>query len=220
MKEPGERLQTRYIALAGVELEGGWRKWPEVYDIDIGDDGSIRDLRGEGVRAAEIRTTPLLPSQVLALVPKIYPDEVNSSCGLHLHMSFKKLVSYGALCEDGFWPYLQDRLSEWGTQANIQNQQFWQRLQGRNQYCSRPQVGDTRRIQTACGDADRYAPVNYCWSEHKTVEVRVLPMFKEARVAVSALRQVLNATEAWIHTKRAVARTTRTVYRKRVELEV
>ena len=214
-----EKLQGRYVALAGVELEGGWDEWPENDRIDIGSDGSVR---ADAPHVGEIRTAPLPPGQMLRLVPEIYPDEVNKTCGLHLHMSFRSLVSYGALCEDEFWPFLSGRLEVWGERANIKNPEFWARLRGENNYCSNSCKGPYRRQQTRATDRGdvRYAPVNYCWGLHKTVEVRVLPMFKRPEVAVTALRQVLNATDEWIHDRRVIRRTTRPILHTRAELEV
>lgn len=210
-----------FIKLAGVEMEGGWdERMPSIDSrFEMGSDGSIDEGLAEYI--GELRTKPLKPQALLAAVPVFYPEHVNSTCGLHLHMSFRSAASYAALCDDEFWPGLKAELKEWGTRYGVKNANFWSRLDGGNTYCNNDTdaVARSRMTVDTRRASSRYAPVNYCWSMHKTVEVRVLPMFKQSETAVAALATVMNFTEKWVHNIRVVQKKQRDIYAMQAELE-
>ena len=193
----------------GIELEGGWNTVCDGYDPnydseceddeneDVDDtpchirkeDGSV-SVRAEA-HSGEIVSPVLHHRSLPAWIRNHYPDRVNSSCGLHVHMGNLPITTYSAMMHKGVFEEFCERLDAWGHSAHIRNEQFWARLAGDNNYCRREYTANSQVYAIGHGGA-RYSILNYCWGDHQTLECRVLPMFKTATAATVAVQAVIN----------------------------
>lgn len=200
------------ISKIGVELEGGWSKSPPDACIyhdgsvnvsdEMGNDGysedDIDDLQGE------ISSEPLTIDDALKWVLKNYPDYINETCGLHVHVSFNHDLDYHKIMSSKFYEFFIMRIEEWGEKNTIlKNSQFWKRLSGDNAFCKCKFDADNQWEATSKREV-RYRHLNYCFKLHHTVECRLLPMFRDKRLAVSAIKEICQIIEDWLKSKKAV----------------
>lgn len=192
----------RAYDLIGIEIEGRFENRRDVERLARSEglgttgDGSIH--RGDtDATPMEIQTKPELLAGALRQLAKFYPDETDESCGMHVHVSFKDIGSFSLLASPEFGAYFTQRWRDWGTRLNINPRNaFWKRLNGENDYCN---PNSARDFNEPFG-ADRYRQLNFhAWNEHKTVECRLLPMFREARLAFAAVTELISIYEDWIH---------------------
>jgi hypothetical protein len=80
----------------GVELEGAWSKLPTGTRLEV--DASVFNNRSpEGHRSGELPLGPFVLGQLNSYMKKYYPQKVDATCGLHVHMSFESLLYYNLL---------------------------------------------------------------------------------------------------------------------------
>lgn len=229
------------INLIGVELEGGWDVAPKAVKIEH--DGSVSFGRPmEEVYFDEARQRHLMRVVEPVNVPKIvgeavmrpamkptefepwvqmaYPQHVNETCGLHVHMSFHNKLNYSRLMTEEYMQAMIRELRSWGEQNNIPKEHMlWNRLDPShpwtNQHCAHLFLGDRQSIVTkkdysSRGKAhSRYTFINYCEAQHHTVECRGLPMFATAEQAISAIYCVLDTTNRFLSKMRQRERAVR-----------
>lgn len=123
-----------------------------------------------------------------------YPTTVNSSCGIHVHIS---TPHYQLLLDPLLTEYLIQQLELWGKRASITNNSFWTRLGGSCHFCAKA-YDPHSQIYCTGKSGGRYTMINYCHSLHGTVEIRVLPAFKQSKIAVSAIHVVLSTVNKFI----------------------
>jgi hypothetical protein len=185
------------INKVGVELEGAWLTRPP--NAAFTHDGSVSvpglfDRVGEYV-SAPIATWP----DVITWVTETYPSKANDTCGMHVHTSFKSKRDYARLMTPEFWEYFTERITAWGRRVNLGlNHPFWRRLEGSNQYCHKRFQPDVQVTQRRKYYSERYTQLNYCFRIHGTIECRLFPVFKEARIAVSAINELLDIYETYL----------------------
>jgi hypothetical protein len=199
-------MEFNRIAKVGIELEGGWTQRPfgrvdAARNIEWHGDGSVR-VAAAYVGEAVVQT-PLDNWQAVSdWIVTAYPQVVNATCGLHVHVSFKRIADYALLMDDKFYAFFIERLKAWGTRTNIKaHHSFWHRLDGGNPYCRKTFVPDAQ-VATRIKTSARYAHLNFCLSLHTTIEARVLPMFKHPHVAVSAVQELLSIYEDYLSQNR------------------
>lgn len=203
---PGHRRDTcprppPFYDKVGVEIEGRWldvsatERLARREGMGTCGDGSIRNGFTEA-RSMEIQTRPGSVVEQLRQLSAFYPDESDASCGMHVHVSFQDKGSFTQLCTSEFLEYFANRWEEWGLANGLpQNAEFFKRLRGDNDYCI---PNDDDDLATPW-QADRYRQLNFtAWDEHKTLECRLLPMFRSARLAYSALVELINIYEDWL----------------------
>lgn len=78
------------------------------------------------------------------------------------------------------------------------------RLSGKNHYCVPSFYNPTAQLLSARNDYNRYAAVNYCYTKHRTMEIRVLPMFMQVDESISAIKEVLRLIQIWGNAKTPV----------------
>jgi hypothetical protein len=186
----------------GVEVEGWWRNenWAEVERVASNwhmagtEDGSLNGYRNH--TAYEFRTRPGSLGEQISQVIAVYPDAYHASAGMHVHMSFKSAQDITCLNSTEFFRYFRERWESWGTRMQVNpDSQFWKRLKGYNDYCDVNTVADT---STMLG-GDRYKQLNFTsYARHKTMEMRMLPLFRDARLAVSALEEWVTIVEDFL----------------------
>ena len=185
-------MTWKHILKTGIELEGGWTTPPP---STIGFDGSVSieaPHRGE-VRSQPMDSWDLVEEWILAN----HPNYTNETCGLHVHVSLIHPSDYARLMDKEFFDFFLDRMAQWGTLANVQNEHFWSRLKGKKSHCARKWDADLQTIQ-AGKSGPRYTTWNFCLRLHGTAECRVLPVFKSPKISVLAVKQVLLAVEDWL----------------------
>lgn len=194
------------INKVGVELEGGWNRDSEYRD-DIKGDCSVQvndngddydpdeeddDYHSDSYINGEIVSSPISRWDDLSYFTlNKYPDKVNETCGLHVHVSTNTVAHYQALVNERFYNFMKYSLHNWGKKANVRPQhRFWNRLKGHNDFCNDFFDPDGQMFETS-KSGRRYCIVNYCFSLHGTMEVRVLPMFEKPKVSLAAINHVL-----------------------------
>lgn len=183
----GIEIEGRFVDLARV------RRAAEAEGLSSADDCSIS--RSNSATAREFRTVPGNLHAALKQLVKYYPDESDRSCGMHVHVSFKDPSYITQLAHPKFFEYFREQFKLWGQALAIPpRHQFWARLQGRNTYC-----GHNIDVTDILND-DRYRQINFSsWTRHKTVECRMLPMFREGAWAVGAVQKLIEIYETWLN---------------------
>lgn len=204
---PGHRRDTcprpdKAYDRVGVEIEG---RFLNVADVSrevrnsgatCCGDGSIRYGYTQNCEPLEIQTKPGTVVEQLRQLARFYPDESDTSCGMHIHVSFTDPGSVTALCSPEFMEYFTNRWNAWGVAQGLSpNSEFFRRLQGENDFCMPNGDYDFEHPYAT----DRYRQLNFlAWNEHKTIECRLLPMFRSARLAYSALVELVSIYEDWL----------------------
>lgn len=203
-----ERLKNQ-VHRVGVELEGGWAKLPSER-VNIQRDGSvvfeafIPDLNHVG----ELPSPPLEVQGFPAWMKMYYPKYVNSSCGMHVHMSFKNALTYSRLMTASYPATIVVYMERWAKEQNLPKKHpLWERLLGKNMYCQHmfyadEQVKPTQKDHDRNRKGHRYTVINYCYSRVSTLECRLLPMMDTCEQSVDAVQRVVNITNAYLLTNR------------------
>lgn len=185
----------------GIEIEGRFLDIHEVTrranrgNLGHNQDSSIQySPDNEACSPMEFQTEPGSIRHACQQLIDFYPDETDRSCGMHVHVSFNA-ADVMLLNTPAFFAYFKQRWNEWGTRMNLDpNGQFFRRLNGRNTFC---------RVITRTVDyqsQDRYSQLNFsAWSDHKTLECRLLPMFKRTSLGVAAVQELLAIYEDFLH---------------------
>lgn len=187
----------------GIEVEGRYESMRRANLTDEhrgGADGSLRcsEFRND-VEAWEYQTRPGSLLSAITQLNELYPDETGPDCGLHVHISFVNQYDIALLATQPFFRYFRSRLLAWGESMGLSRKgQFFRRLFGKNSYCNfNPERDPDTTDQMT--NMHRYAQINFsAWREHKTVEVRLLPMFRHRRMALAAVIQVVRIFEDWL----------------------
>lgn len=191
------------IAYVGIELEGGWNAPPP--GVRIGHDASVfrggNPKVGPNTLSGEISSPSMEPAAAALWIKKYYPDIVDKTCGLHVHMSFRTAQHYERLMVKEYHDTLLAYLAKWGEAAGVRAAHpFWGRIKGEYDTCSNnfwPDLQVTKKSKVyQHAEGSRYTVLNYCWHLHGTIECRVLPMFEQSKTAVSAVRKVIDITNA------------------------
>lgn len=192
-----------YINKIGVELEGGWKRLPR--DKAIQRDLSVRNL--DLAHQGELASPPLSLDELEKWILSHYPDGINSTCGFHVHVSLKSPWDYHRLTSKKFYNTLLKKIRLWGLEEKIpEDHHFWKRLagtftspNGRN-FCRKeflPELQIYNNIKGEDGTA-RHCHLNFCWTMHGTVELRLFPMFADATQAVRAAKLFVDIVEKFI----------------------
>lgn len=182
------------IKKCGIEIEGGWDERPQQNLIS---DGSV--VVSCGYSDGECVSAPLDSwEKAEDFFDKNYPQKTNHTCGIHLHASFSNDHDYATLVDKRFYDFFCDRMAVWGKRWNCKNKQFWNRLEGKNNFCRKRFNPENQLTQTQKYHDARYSHFNFCHAIHGTFEVRLLPTFKEKRIALAAAKEVFAIIEEWL----------------------
>jgi len=144
----------------------------------------------------ELVSPPMLRYEMIPWVREFY-GRTNSSCGEHQHFSLKMRKMYSILMDESFHEYAKERLWQWAKDMGVrEGSSFYRRMRGDVQWChDRYEAYD--QINSEYKDDCRYMHVNYCWNQHKTMEVRLLPAFQDVELMVSAHKELANIIEQY-----------------------
>lgn len=186
----------------GVEIEGSFARGSTarggVPGWKMVSDGSLSGLPD----MAEMVSTPRPVTEsginaLLAELDNVYPDNTNSTCGIHVHFSSKlPPVILGALVGTlKFQNYMMDGLIAWGKRVGVnEGSAFYRRLGGENdRYCK------ILTEEPSVKSEDRYVAVNLqAHRKHGTIEFRVLPAFQSKKLACQAIFMVLKLVHDYL----------------------
>jgi len=204
------------VRLIGLEMEGAWDKLPPgVRGLDV-DRSVFRDNcppdcmanLGHGNGCGEIPSGAIAPILLRRFVKRCYPKHVDSTCGLHIHMSFEHPRYYSVLMDQDYYDTMKEYLKRWAKKEGFDEKHFiWDRLAGKSIFCQDicwpdEQFAYDRKDYDKKRKGHRYTIVHWC-GRLKTVEVRVLPMMgtfekPDPEQAIRALRHVIDITNACI----------------------
>lgn len=227
------------INLVGIELEGGWDN--PIDGEHIVHDGSVKfpdpytemvhDRLGRIVRVdrdvplphpqyekGEIVSRPLTVNAVEEWIRKCYPQHVNQTCGLHVHMSFHYKLNYSRLMKPDYMQMMIEELRRFADAEqlpldhNLRNRlnpnHPWTLEHCAHTFLADNQVQVTDKNYRSRGTKwSRYTFINYCEKQHNTLECRGLCMFGTANqlvtaadvdVAVRAVMTVINTTNRYL----------------------
>jgi hypothetical protein len=187
-------MRNPYIYKIGCELEGGWERRPRGLKYD----GSVY----VGTSYVGEISSPAFNwvESLIRWIRKFYPDEVNESCGFHVHVSFKHDLYYSQLMSMDFYEYFLRKTRKWGLKKEREGcdmSLFWERWEGRNRFC-RKRFMPEEQAYLECKDEPRYAHLNFCYKLRGTLECRLFPMFKEVELACEAVWLFYRVISYWL----------------------
>lgn len=189
----------------GIELEGAWNcnnQPPELKE-----DGSVTvsgettcelddcdNCSGDILFDGEVCSDFDSLDQAGYWIMNNYPNDVNDTCGLHVHLSTSK-VNYSRLMDQNFASQVLSSFEKWGRRLNIQNESFWDRLENGRSYCEKVFCPDLQ----IRGSGGRYTQFNYqAYSKHGTLEFRLLPMFQNENIAIKAVNHYIKTVQRYL----------------------
>lgn len=190
----------RHFDKIGVEVEGRFLRLNEMkvkadsLDATYSGDGSIYESPDSGAAGYEFKTKPGNLRETIEQVIALFPDETDSSCGMHVHMSFPQ-DCLTLLNTKAFFEFFWKRWEAWGTTMNLApNGEFFKRLRGDNDYCM-----PNEDVRVTMHNGERYEQLNFnAWTGHKTLECRLLPMFRRSSLAVAAIQELVAIYEDFL----------------------
>ena len=181
----------------GFEMEGLWKEHPNEHRLlSQHEDCSVKNIDHLDVAyVGEYVTRPVLfknekLEELESLVMDAYPTYVNRTCGGHFHISFRDMRFYDIAMEYDMYAGLIDHLYSWGEKKlnKIGMQRLIERIEKCNagtDYCKPEHMPESQ----VSGQGDRYCQLNFDYFKHKTMEVRVLPMFSDATTYLDAVNE-------------------------------
>lgn len=189
----------------GVEIEGGFDN--TISGEDYHEDGSV-DVETDGFMGEVVSKPMATLEEVYDWVDKVYPDDSNSSCGTHVHVSFNNNLAYMQTMSQSFYDYFVDRMEAWGKKAGISKKSvYWSRLKGDNTYCKKmPKAARViqaqyQKMESNYG-SNRYYQLNHCWSKHRTLECRMLPVFQDKKFTKAGIREFIFICDSYLRRQR------------------
>lgn len=179
----------------GVELEGQWNERPEGFEHD-GSVGGFVYVPGSYI--GEVPSPPLLRADLNAWMNNNYPDQVNQSCGLHVHVSVESKAEYSLLMTHAaqLERDLIQNVKTWATEREIiKGHSLWERLAGNSRWCQQGTHSIDQQVRARRKIGARYRMLNFCWGLHGTVEVRLLPGFKKKHLGIEAVNVVVSTID-------------------------
>ena len=132
-------------------------------------------------------------------VHRYYPEDMNSSCGGHFHVSFDNIQAFELLCTREFFNHFIQELTRWGKKANIRNQNFWDRLADENNMCNIDYRGEQQLyIRNDNYPNCRYSALNYQYHKHGTLEIRILPIFIDSKIYCKAVEVSMGIIQKYL----------------------
>ncbi len=183
-----------HIDKVGLELEGGWENPPS---FQIAGDSSVHC---NGNELGEARTVPQDNlKDVFNEINTKYPDDIDASCGMHIHISIKNGMLF-QVADKKFRDYfiyrmglLAKYLRHSGNETDYKR--FIARFNNSNTYCKR-EFAPREQLR---GGNSRRTMLNFCaYRKYKTVECRLLPMFENLSNARMAAYEVVDTFESYL----------------------
>lgn len=204
--DPFLKSERERIYRVGVELEGGWITLPK--GTKVIRDSSVNLNMDE--RSIPVNYVGEMPSHILEVkaVPEWmrvhYPQVVNETCGMHVHMSMRTSFQYQMLMEPEYPGTLVAYIGKWAKGEKLtKGHPIWARLAGKSPYCqlvfaANEQINNTDKDYDRNRVGHRYTVINYCWRRWNTIECRLLPMMATPEQGINAVMEVIRITNAFL----------------------
>lgn len=164
----------------------------------------VQPVAAPEMQIGEIPSPPMPVSEMGVWMRRYYPQSVNETCGLHVHMSFENALHYQRLMVEAYQSTIVKYVTEWAKAESLRKDHcLWGRLRDESVYCQHKFWPD-HQIKTRGKDHDqhkeghRYTVINYCYGTTGTVECRLLPMMADAEQGVRAVQRILDITNAFL----------------------
>lgn len=193
----------------GIELEGGWTRLPGGTNR-LQHDGSVA-IPQDGplpLHLGELAIGPVTMLEWPKWVEANYPQKVNASCGMHVHLSPKTSLSYSRLMDPSYPGTVVAYVGRWAkAQGLAKDHPIWPRLKGKSIYCqhlymAEDQIRNTGKDHNRERQGHRYTVINYCYGRYSTVECRLLPMMDNVEDAKSLIQEYIDITNAFLRATR------------------
>lgn len=201
----GDNKPFNRVKALGIELEGGWKTLPPGARLE-GDASVFHNAPQPGLRQGELQLGPFLLADLNKYMKKYYPSKVDETCGLHVHMSFESPLHYGLLADSpDYQETVLEYLYRWAKENHLPEKHcIWDRLSGKSVYCQKEfwpyaQMTQARKDYDKARHGHRYTVIHYCHERNGTVECRVLPMMDNVDLGISAVRRLVDITNAYLY---------------------
>lgn len=193
----------------GIELEGGWTKLPLgvralQHDGSIGQGAPLVCPSGDSLTVGELPSSPLTLEEWSKWLKKHYPQVVNHTCGMHVHLSFRTALTYSRLMCPEYPGTVINEITKWAKKEALPKEHcIWSRLKGKSVYCQHVYSAD-EQVRTTTKDHNReraghrYTVINYCWARVSTLECRLLPMMDNVDRAERLIQEYIDITNAFL----------------------
>lgn len=194
----------------GIELEGGWVKLPPGVR-QLQHDGSVQieqDLGEPRFQTGELAIGPITLDEWPKWLKTHYPQKVNQTCGMHVHLQTTTSLAYARLLDARYPGTVVEYFKRWSAKEGLaKDHPIWARLRGKSVYCQHLYMGE-EQIRNVQKDHDRgrpghrYTVINYCHGRYGTVECRLLPMMQTVEQAQRAIQEYLDITNCFLRATR------------------
>lgn len=207
----------RFVDKVGVELEGFYSdsSWSRISGVVEHTDNSFRTTKPGFKNREFIPERPFSMASNVEEEEKLnlklwlkrnYPDFTNYQCGFHVHVSLQNPEYYRLLMTEEFYNFYLDQYTLWGKLNKVpKSALFWKRLEGKKLGKRRNRMNFAKKhfcskniIEQVHGRGDRYCHLNFAYYKYKTVESRLLPMFKTPELAYSAVMELIRIIEKYL----------------------
>lgn len=188
-----QHSDLKYINKIGCELEGSWDNCP--YDL-IQDVSVVID---DAIYEGETNSPPLCYEDLVKWIKNNTPNKVNSTCGLHVHVSLHRTKDYIRLMEKGFNSFFLVYMEKWGTETMKfpKKHVFWERYNSENRFCLKDFNPDEQVNLKNKGNARR-THLNYCYALHGTIECRLFPAFNKSDSIIKCVEAYVDCIESYL----------------------
>jgi hypothetical protein len=199
------------IYRVGIELEGGWTKLPTGCR-GLAHDGSV-SIPSESAVSPPLQLGEL-PSGVLTLMEWAvwlkanYPQKVNQTCGMHVHLSPRTALCYSRLMDPSYPGTVVAYIRRWAEREGLpSDHSMWPRVKGKSIYCQHlymadDQVRNVTKDHNQGRQGHRYTVINYCHGRYGTVECRLLPMMDSVEQATRLVQEFIDITNGFLRATR------------------
>lgn len=190
-----ERLNNLSYKINHATSEAAVRAYRKEY-------ARLQEELGIALHVGELPSDILEPTKFPLWMKQSYPQVVNNSCGMHVHMSFMNALNYQRLMIKEYPQTMVAYVTEWAKEENLdKNHPIWPRLKGQSRYCQHKfapdiQATKVRKEYDQQVEGNRYSVINYCFNANGTMECRLLPMMDTVEQGIRAVQRVLDITNA------------------------
>ncbi len=153
---------------------------------------------GDYDKIGELISIPLPFDKIHEWVDRNYPVDFNSSCGMHIHFSFKNDYEYSQFCSKRFYDYFIAEITAWAIKMKVKKaSRFFYRLNGKNTFCGLGYSYQNNKMQLR-SSGERYNILNYCYDKHRTIEIRLSHVWQNHDYAFRYIEACYDIFNTWL----------------------
>ena len=211
-----------YVKYFGYEIEGGFEDdFSDTYceECDSSGCGCVESgnqyfkhdgsVETEDYTAGEIASPKFrvdrMP-QFEQFVKENMPQEVNNTCGLHVHLSFNNQLAYEKTMDLEFFTEFKVKVKEFVLNSGLftehTQEEFVKRFRGNNTYCrdifSPNSQATGKNVYDETTEQGRYTFINYPYNQHGTIECRLFPSTVSSSEVCSFVKWFIDFTNTYL----------------------